>query len=429
MDIQELVKQPRESLTIELKSWIDPDTPGGIKTLIKTAIAMRNNNGGYILIGFDNNTCQPDHDHVPENVQELFHQDKIQGMVAKYASEAFEVEIHFPEIEGNAFPVIEIRPGVRTPVGTKRDYIENGATYIPQNKVYVRSLSSNNTPSTTEATWKDWGPLVETCFDNREADIGRFLRRHIGGLSPEVLGSFAASITEGMKPEETLEETVKNFLQKGQDRFQVRAAEKKVLPEEFGTSEVAAVIDGEVPPHSANLDFLRLIDSSNPNHSGWPSWVVLHTPRDKEAKPYMFEGAWESFIISSSFEYKTLDFWRVEPEGCFYLLEALEDDFSGSDRTPKPFEAFDFGTPIYRVAESLAVSLAFARAMGCESEKTQLAYCFKWTRLKGRVLCSWKNPARYISPGRTAFTDEAVSEIIVPLDTPDSALAQYVQSG
>jgi hypothetical protein len=245
MDIQELVNQPSEKLSVELKNWIDPDSPDGIKTLVKAAIAMRNNNGGFILIGFDNDTCQPIHENIPENVQELFHIDKIQGRVTKYASESFEVEIHFPEIDGHEFPVIEIKSGVRSPVGTKRDYVVNGAVKLRQNLIYVRSLETNNTPSTTIATCKDWGPLVERCFDNREADIGRFLRRHIGGLNPEILGAFATSIAEGINPKETLEETVRNFLQKGQDRFQVRAAERQVNPDEFGTSEVAVVCAGQ----------------------------------------------------------------------------------------------------------------------------------------------------------------------------------------
>jgi len=92
MDIQELVNQPRESLAVELKNWINPEEPTGIITLVKAAIAMRNNNGGFILIGFDNDTCQPIHEDVPENVQELFNKDTIQGLVTRYASEFFEVD-------------------------------------------------------------------------------------------------------------------------------------------------------------------------------------------------------------------------------------------------------------------------------------------------------------------------------------------------
>jgi Schlafen, AlbA_2 len=428
MDIQDLVKQPRESLTVELKSWIDPDSPEGTATLVKAAIAMRNNNGGYILIGFDNDSCQPIHENVPDNVQELFHQDKIQGVVTKNASESFEVEIHFPEIEGNIFPVIEIPTGVRIPVGTKRDFVDktNGKIYIPQNKIYVRSLNSNNTPSTTEATWKDWDQLVEKCFDNREADIGRFLRRHIGGLNPDLIKEFAASISEGMQPEISLEESLRSFLEKGYEHFQEKAKERDISPGEFGTWEVATIINGEIPLHSLNLDFLKLIHSSNPKYSGWSPWVILNTPRDKESKPYVFEGAWESFILSLANDWNSLDFWRIEPSGHFYLLQALDDDFSGYGYAPQPYEAFDFGTPIFKVGEVLAVTNAFAKAMGCDPEQTTLHHIFRWKKLRDRKLCSWRYPERYITPGRTAYKDEAESEITIGLDIPNSALASYV---
>lgn len=426
MNIQELVNQPSESLAVELKNWIDPDSPAGITTLVKAAIAMRNNNAGYILIGFDNDTCQPDYENVPENVQELFHKDKIQGMVTKYASESFEVEIHFPEIDGNTFPVIEIGPGVRTPVGTKRDYVVNSATHIGQNKVYVRSLSSNNTPSTTEATWKDWDPLVERCFDNREADIGRFLRRHIGALNPEHLRALATSITEGMQPVESLQESSRRYLQEGSERFHDIVTDRGLELPEHGTWEVATVIDGEVPVRNANRDFLCLLDSSNPRYTGWPVWRDSRASTDENARPYVLEGTWEAVMISLDSFFGHVDFWRLDPAGKFYLLRALEDDISGSDRAPDPLSVIDFGLPIIRTAEAIAVGASFARAMGCDPEQTRLVFCFKWTRLRGRQLSSWAQPRRYISSGSNAYQDEVVSEVTVPLDTPNSALAQFV---
>jgi Schlafen, AlbA_2 len=427
MDIQKLVEQPSESLTVELKNWVDPDTDDGISKLVKAAIAMRNNNGGYVLIGFDNKTCQPIYINVPSNVREIFHKDKIQGMVTKYASETFEVETHFPKIGKNEFPVIEIGSGLKYPVGTKRDHVVHGKFYIKQNRVYVRSLSSNNTPSTTEATWKDWEPLCERCFDNREADIGRFMRRHIGGLNPELLKDFAVSIADGLQPAETLEENLKKFMEYGYERFQKRAKEREVDTEKFGTWEVAAIIDGEIPQYSASDDLLRLIVSSNPNFTGWPSWIVLQSARDAGSEPYVFDKAWESFILSPDLGWDLLDFWRIEPAGRFYLLEALDDDYSGSPKAPEPFKAFDYRTPIIKVAEAIAVSISFAKAMGCDPEKTKLAYLFRWKKLNGRLLCSWQRPGTYFRRANTAYDDEAWSEINIPLDTPNSALAQYVE--
>jgi len=456
MDIPELVNQPRESLAVELKSWISPDEPAGIKVLIKTAIAMRNQNGGYLLIGFDNDTGQPIHEGAPENVQELFHQDKIQGMVTKHASEAFEVTIHFPEIEGHIFPVMEISSGVRTPVGMKRPFVMNGTKFIPENKVFVRSLSSNHTASTTEATHKDWGPLVETCFKNREADIGGFLRRQIGGLNRELVQDFARTLAREMRPSEavqlevqdaihdtiavqeeiavetgpteTVEGILNHILQAGSQRYQEVVAERQLELPDFGTWEVASAIEGEIPKYTANLDFLNLIDVSNPSYTGWPVWVNSRTFRDVENKPRVYDGAWEALIYSTAGGWEQLDFWKLDPIGKFYLLRALQDDFGAGPRGPQqPLIALDFGLSVIRPAEAIAVGLGFAKAMRCEPEQTNVAFKFRWTRLHNRHLVSWANPARYISPGRQAYQDELISDVTVPLDTPDDALAQYVE--
>src|SRR2546429_2657512 len=89
--IKALVERPGESLAIEIKRWIDPDQPQGKAILVKAALALRNYGGGYIVIGFDNDTLEPDKHNVPPDVKALFHIDKIHGLISRYASEPFEV--------------------------------------------------------------------------------------------------------------------------------------------------------------------------------------------------------------------------------------------------------------------------------------------------------------------------------------------------
>jgi hypothetical protein len=56
--IQDLIQQPQESLSVELKAWFEPDQPEGIAKIVKTCLALRNHGGGYMVIGFDNNTLR-----------------------------------------------------------------------------------------------------------------------------------------------------------------------------------------------------------------------------------------------------------------------------------------------------------------------------------------------------------------------------------
>ena len=205
--IQALVERPGENLSVELKRWIDPASPEGIAKIVKTALALRNHGGGDLVIGFDNDTCEPDTNNVPQNVREDFHIDKVQALISKYASEPFEVSVEFLEREGQLYPVIIIPPGVKTPVAAKSDLqSSDGKALISVNDVYTRSLHSNNTPSTTKAIWKDWPSILEVCFDNREADIGRFLRRHLGGLTPEIVRELSGALASGLQPEVTTED-------------------------------------------------------------------------------------------------------------------------------------------------------------------------------------------------------------------------------
>lgn len=424
MDINELIKRPRESLSVEIKRWIDTDQEESMAKIVRAVLALRNHGGGYMLIGFDNDTMEPDKDNIPADVKSAFHIDKIQGIVSRFASEPFEVAVEFPERDGQSYPVVVVPAGIKTPVASKSDLLFKGKKLISSDDVYVRSLRSNNTPSTTKAGWKDWSKIVEVCFDNREADIGRFLRRHLGGVTPQIVRDFASAMTKAIEPEFTTEDHLRRYLQECEERYATVIRERAVALPDHGVWEVALWVVGNVPRHSANREFLNLLDSSNPNYTGWPIWLDSRGFKNKSAKPYVFERVWEAFLESHDTGWDTIDFMRLDPKGRFYLRRTLEDDISGTP--PEPFSVLDFGLPIYRSAEAIAVGIAFAKAMGCQPEKTLLAFAFRWTRLKGRELASWANPGRHISRGRKAYQDDVTSIVNVPLETPLSALSDFV---
>ena len=66
--VQDLVARPAEGLNVEIKRWIDPDDESGVAKIVRACLALRNRNGGYVVIGFDNKTLQPDLAHEPNNV-------------------------------------------------------------------------------------------------------------------------------------------------------------------------------------------------------------------------------------------------------------------------------------------------------------------------------------------------------------------------
>lgn len=151
--------------------------------------------------------------------------------------------------------------------------------------------------------------------------------------------------------------------------------------------------------------------------------------RDASAHPYIFGDLYEAFVvtISDGLGGSHVDFMRYDPSGRFYLSRAYEDDLPIPARVIEPFTVLDFGLPVLRVGEIIAVGLVFARAMGCDPEKTNLSFLFEWHNLKGRALSSWANPNRAVWSSRPADRDHARGYIEVPLDMPISRLGSVTK--
>lgn len=420
--IQELVDRPSESLAVEIKTWIDPDSPEGQAKIVRSVLALRNNGGGYLVVGINDESLLPDLPGAPPNIQASFHVDKIQGLIGRFASEPFEVGVGFVERDGAFFPVLVVPTGIRTPVAAKADLIVGDKKLVTSGDVYVRTLRSNNTPSTAKASWKDWGALVDVCFDNREADVGRFIRVHLGAVTPGILRELASEVASSAEQEASMERQLEELLNAGEKRFYNLVNARALSLPDVGWWEVGLIIDGEIPPHRANSTFLGLLDASNPNLTGWPVWLDSRSFADPSERPFVFEGKWESLIVSLDGFPTNIDFQQIDPAGNFYLRWALQDDLSNSPQSPIPRKAFDFGLPVIRSAEAIAVGLAFAKAMGCNPDDCALQFAFRWTGLQGRELVSWAQQRRKIRGGRFAQQDRVTVFQSIDLDTPLSAL-------
>jgi hypothetical protein len=55
--------------------------------------------------------------------------------------------------------------------------------------------------------------------------------------------------------------------------------------------------------------------------------------------------------------------------------------------------AFDFGLPILRVAEAIAVAIEYWKIVGARRDAT-VHVAFRWSGVKGRRLSNWAQPER-----------------------------------
>ena len=291
-DRTSLVTSPRETLDVEIKQWIESSKPEGIAKIAKACMALRNNDGGCLLIGFTN-AGPPDRANAPADARTVFTQDKIQGIVGTYASLNFEIEVAFVEHDAVHYPLICVPAGVETPIAAKAELKDaSGKSLIISHAVYMRSLHSNNTVSTTMARYKDYERLTKICFDNREADIGAFVRRHLSGMNLESLGA----VIRGFRPEPTPIEQAKAYLNAGKGRFLTEMQKRKSTVPDYGLSESAVVINGDVPPHLPDESVLSRLQVAKSDHTGWSPWIDLRGAPDKAWHPYVANQGWEALV-------------------------------------------------------------------------------------------------------------------------------------
>jgi len=416
--INALLARPSESLAIELKSWIDPASPEGIAKIAKAAIGLRNRNGGYLIIGIDDKTLMPSLMDIPNDIQKSFHLDSMQGIISRYASIAFEIFVGFAERDNGCFPVIGIPDGVRVPVACKSDLkTANDKYLLREGAVYFRTLGSNGTPSTAAAKPNDWADIVEICFDNREADIARFIRRHLGG------------------------ERAKDFFNSGQMQQQKNLEQKTIEFEEYinglrltvfkeenlnadmnslGSWSVTLLLDPSHPDARSTQEFLNIIAGANPNYTGWPVWLDTRTSANTKNRPRKRGQAWEALISTPR---EGVDYQYMNAKGEFYLWRVLQDDLT---HKVDPLTVLDPTLVLYRVAETIAVGLNFSKALKFDADST-LGFYFKWENLKGRALSVWADGWGFSERGPKTHDNVVTGFTNVPATTAPSSIAPYVK--
>lgn len=432
--IKALVAQPREALTIELKAWINPTTPTAQAKIVRAALALRNRNGGFLVVGFDDKTLLPA-PSAPTNVRAMFRLDEIQQLVSRYASDPFEIIVEFADRDAQEHPVIAVPSGVTVPVAIKSDLMDGNKALLKFGEVPFRTLHANGTFSTAAARPEDWKDIVDICFENREADLGRFIRRQLGGINPEVLASLRSALSvHAVDPAKSLQSRALALLDFARGRYESVVAERGIdagaeeHARKWGTWEVAFTIDPSIVDEVPTREFYTNLVGSNPQYTAWPIWGNTLGLPDPYGRATVRAGAWESLFISigSHLPWDVLSFARLHPQGSCYELRALDDDSFARARQAQAQTILDPGLVVFRVTEALLVGLSYAKVFKAAPTST-LGFAFRWRGLKGRSIGGWSSQVLVI-PGmyRTA-DDEDTSFVAMPVDTAEGAVAPFVQ--
>jgi hypothetical protein len=94
-DLDDLINEPRETLDVEVKEWLDLTDNDHRSMVAKEIIALANHGGGFLVIGFEeraDGTFEPSAGR-PTNL-DAWSQDSIQSIVFKYADPGVQCRVH-----------------------------------------------------------------------------------------------------------------------------------------------------------------------------------------------------------------------------------------------------------------------------------------------------------------------------------------------
>ena len=411
-DIDELLIEPRETLDVEVKEWLDLADNSHRALLAKEIIALANHGGGYIVVGFEELADGRFRPATPRPANlDAWAQDAIQSIVAKYVDPAIQCRVVHRAVpdSSDSYPIIMVPGGHRVPIRAKAGS-PDGSKVVPH-RVYIRRPGpSSEEPKTAE----EWDRLIERCVQGRQSELLDAMRSIMAGVIPSATPT---------KP--TRADDLQAFAQAAAERWEGRIS---ALPKDapprmpYGHYDVAIAIDGTFD--TLSLSELRdAISTAVRNHSGWPPFLTLNRA---PFSPKPADGAvefWRGPDTDGSYDKPAHhDFWRITPGGLLFTRRGFQEDGGMYDIAPG--RTFDITSPTWRIGEAILEASYIARAL--HAVGANLICSCSWSGLKGRTLVSRGNPNRMLFEDRTTEQDTYGAKETVALDALPQALPEVV---
>jgi hypothetical protein len=412
----ELVDYPRETVSIELKEWMDLGDSEVRAHIARELLALANHGGGFLIFGFaDGEESEP---KPLEPIQDLttYSQDAINSIVERYAEPRFEVTVSFVgRSDGHStHPVIEVPSDTDTPIRAARDGPER--RHVTQHTYYTRQPGAQSAPI---RTGREWDVLIDRCIRARREDLVERMRELLEGAQPsaEIDGAVAVAVDRSLA----------DFIGIARSRFEelIGAEPDSGYPEpyQYGTWYFAYRVLGA---RHLELSELRTVLQDVVGHeTGWPAWWW---PGRTEVTPHPWEGRIECWMTGGTFaDSGHSDYWLADPDGLLILLRGYDDDATDRGAPRDPGTLMDLTLPTWRVGECLLHAERYAAAVAEEPESAQVEVEAHWEGLKGRDLATWAEPMRMMSPHPNRAQDAVTSRLRVQADGISARLPELVK--
>jgi hypothetical protein len=390
-DLEPLVTEPREDLSVEYKGWLDLTMNEHRAIVAKAAIALVNHGGGFIVLGMADEPAGLASRPRPAAIPEIT-QDAINAAIRRYATPEFHCEVYVVPhpVTRVVHPIVSIPGTLTEPVMSKRDCLG----VIAQARCYIRKPGPRSEePQTAE----EWRILLNRCVRAGRDDMLEAIRSIVSGrveLRAAPLGALQA---------------LKAFCAAARARWQVLTAnEPEEGPAHFphGFYEMGFSLVGAVP--AAGLADLqdRLRQARRIKLTGWTPFLDMTTP---EWAPYPHENfieAWVGRTLANRLPRTPAhsDFWRASPTGELYTIRGYAED--ELENRP-PGQVLDITLPVWRVGEGILFAARLAETF---AEVEAIAIRCRFTGLNDRSLVS-------VSGDRAIFGDDVSRTDEIALET------------
>ena len=391
-DLSDLVDNPRETLEIEVKQWLDLQDPVVRANLARHMAALFNHGGGYLVFGIrDDLTIDPGR---PSSL-DGFNRDTLSAIVKKYLSPAFQCDVTIvTSASEGEFPIVRVPGHGVVPVCAKQNgpHDANGKPQgIRVGTCYIRAPGPE---SIAISSPQDWSALIRRCtLNDRDAllrDMALILRDR-----------------EAMAP--VTEDRLQSWHRHTEARFHevLSTAESfsSPVPLKDNCYQLSYLIshNDEAAPIG---DLHRMLEEINNEvrDTVWTGWSMFYPFSRPEIRPSVhpekLDGTGGDLLEANLLGFDTTlpDFWRIAPDGRASLIRRYREDVHG--REPRPWLSPE--TVLRETAELVRHARAFARHFPSAS---MVSFRCTWKGLKGRELKDF-DPSISWSPGRIATANE-----------------------